>query len=429
MADIDRHLDLPRGFHDSGPDAMSAHRALQAEWFDTCALSGYQPIAVPPVGFQDTFTSGHNAAGQRTFRFADRGGRKLALVSDSLPAILRAAHARGLPEQRLSHCCPVFRYERRPRRHFHHLGLLEIATRPTSPAERQRATLRLARTLARFLSPRLPVTFTVTDPGIWHTLAADFVAEHQRTEYLNTLHRLPSQDRPACLRRDGAPDGTVELAEALCSDPTLSRSTDHALPGTLPAAVRQHIDAAHELAAGLRANGARTEIDLTELHASEFHDGPSFLIRPRNDQRRLLGDGGTYGAFASRFIKTPAAAHSAVIGLERLAELTITDPSRPESAAEIALLAHNNPAAISSADQLATALRADGIRVWDLVLTRPLRRHLRDIAPLAIPYSVLIGTRDLDTATYTIRDQHGGLHQIHRDQLANWIRDHTEPPR
>ncbi len=167
MADEDRHLDRPRGFHDCDPDTAAAYQALRSDWFAACAPAGYQPVEVPPVGFRDTFTHGHHAAGNRLYPLTDRCGRQLALVSDSLPALLRLARARRLPAQRLSYCCPVFRYVRRPRRYFHQLGLMEVASGPADLAAQHRSVRRLARIMATFLVPRLPVRFTVTDPGLW----------------------------------------------------------------------------------------------------------------------------------------------------------------------------------------------------------------------------------------------------------------------
>jgi histidyl-tRNA synthetase len=102
MADSGRPLALPRGFHDSDPTRTAVYQTLQQEWFNASSLAGYQPVSIPPVGFADTFTTGHHAAGQKLYQFTDRRGRNLALVSDSLPAVLRLARARNLPDQKLT---------------------------------------------------------------------------------------------------------------------------------------------------------------------------------------------------------------------------------------------------------------------------------------------------------------------------------------
>jgi histidyl-tRNA synthetase len=168
----------------------------------------------------------------------------------------------------------------------------------------------------------------------------------------------------------------------------------------------------------LRRHGAKAEVDLGCLHASEFHDGPSFLLRPLG-QERLLGDGGAYGHFAQAFLGTPAAVHSAVIGLESLTDLTVTgDVIAP---ADIAILARPESATIVHADRLTASLRAAGIAVWDLVQTKNLEKHLRDIAALAIPHSALIGPQELSSASYTIRDSAGTLHAVPGPELVPWL--------
>ncbi|MGH3888418.1 MAG: ATP phosphoribosyltransferase regulatory subunit [Pseudonocardiaceae bacterium] len=422
MTENGRHLDLPRGFHDTSPDRMAMYLTLQQEWFDTCGLAGYQPVQVPPVGFTDTFTVGHHAAGQKLYRFPDRRGRDLTLISDSLPALLRVTHARNLPEQRLSYCCPIFRYERRPRRHFHHLGLIEVLDRPNSLAEQRRSTARLAETIIRFLTPLLPVVFIVTDPGLWHTIAETLLPSRKTTEFLNSVRRLLPNERPAQLRQQDAPPPFVHLAERLTTNPALLDDPgDHLTIDGLPQAVHDRISACHELATVLRHHGADATVDLGELHASEFHDGPSLLFRPRGE-RRLLGDGGSYGLFADAFLGAATAVHSAVVGLERLADIiTTTESTRP--AADIAILTHPEQATVIHADQLTTSLRSAGIAVWDLVLTKSLRQHLRDLSGLAIPYSILIGAQELNAHEYTIRNSDGIHYAVTSHRLVQWILD------
>jgi len=417
--DGDRPLDLPRGFHDSNPAQMGAYLALQQEWFSACGLAGYRPVAVPPVGFASTFTTGHHAAGQKLYQFTDRKGRNLALVSDSLPALLRLTRARDLPEQRLAFCCQVFRYERRPRRHFHHLGLMEVIDRPIGLAAQLRATSRLAQVIVGFLATRAPVTLTIADPGLWHSMIATAAPPDQVTGIVDSLRRLPPQQRPGRLREHGAPATLVRLAELLAADPAMAGGdAGQGAIGALPQAFHDRIAGAWELAAMLRRQGVTAEVDLGCLHASEFHDGPSFLIAPRG-QRRLLGDGGTYGHFAHKFLGAPAAVHSAVIGLERLADLIATPGIR--APADVAVLARPEPGAIDHADQLTASLRAAGIAVWDIVQSKSLEKHLRDIAALAIPYSVLIGPRELSSASCTVRDPAGTLHIVPAHELGPWI--------
>jgi histidyl-tRNA synthetase len=412
----DRHLDLPRGFHDTGPPRMAVYRSLQQEWFDTCALFGFQPVAVPPTGFADTYTTAHHAAGEKLYRLADRRNRELALVSDSLPALLRLAHNRGLPEQRLSYCCPIFRYERRPRRHFHHLGLMEVSTQASDASARLRSTARIAEVITRYLTPRLPVTLTVTNPGLWHAIAEMTTTTSAPDDLVNTLRRLPAEQRPARLRVHGASPEIIRLAEDLVADPTFSRALPTHQAAT-PRTLSDHIRACHQLAEIIQRHGADATIDLGELHAAEFHDGPAFLIQTR-DEQRLLGDGGLYGRFAKGFLNDAAAtAVSAVVGLERLADLLISDATTPP-AADIAILTHPGHDTTAHADALCTALRSAGVAVWDLVITKPLRHHLRDLANPNIPCSLIVGAQELTATDYTVRDIDGTLCATTQDQLT-----------
>jgi histidyl-tRNA synthetase len=417
-----RHLELPRGFHDVMPDRMKTSRHVQEQWFRTCALAGYQAVEVPPVGFAATFTTGHHAAGERFYRFPDRRDRDLALVSDSLPAVLRLAAARHQHEQRLSYCCPIFRYERRPRRYFHHLGLMEVSDHPSSLSEQLRSSRRLAEILVDFLVPYCAPEFTITDPGLWRELIAQFLPEPKHAEYLNALRHIPPQARHDRLRDDGASEAVGTAARLVISGGTTTIVSDKASAHvTLLSSVSERILACRDLARALQRRGVEAHVDLNELHASEFHDGPSFLVR--HGQGRLIGDGGCYGHFARTFLmREPAVtAHAAAIGLERLVDIVSEGELPNDRSADLAVLAAPEPEILKQAEYLTTSLRRAGVSVWDIVISRPISHHLRDLVDLAIPYSVRIGHRELSSASYSIRDRAGELHPVEQCHIAEWL--------
>ncbi|GAA4638653.1 hypothetical protein GCM10023196_097240 [Actinoallomurus vinaceus] len=180
----------------------------------------------------------------------------------------------------------------------------------------------------------------------------------------------------------------------------------------------ERIETCHAISTHLRRRGVNTTIDLADLHASEFHDGPAFLVRP-DGQERLLGDGGSYGAFADGFLGVPTAVYSAVVGLERLADLS--KPAASATPADIAVLIEPQDATILLAEDICTELRKRGIRVWDTLLSSPLRLHLRKVARLHIPYSVIIGTRELEASHVVVRGRDGIHIPVQQAELAAWL--------
>ncbi|WP_327116602.1 ATP phosphoribosyltransferase regulatory subunit [Nocardia sp. NBC_01730] len=406
-----RHMDLPRGFSDVEPNRMAMLQRVEQRWFEQCALAGFQPVQVPAVGFTDTFVTGHHASGERIYRFPDRRGRDLALVSDSLPALLRLAGSRGLPDQRLSYTCPVFRYERKPRRHFHHLGIMEVSRVPGDSTSQLRSIRRLIETIAAFLRPYLAAEFTITDPGIWYELAAQFVPPENVSGYLDRLRRTPIRERLPMLRADGAPDSAIATVALLAGEDKPDAVS--AVPASITARIRN----ARGLVDNLNRNGIQAISNLNELHATEFHDGMAYLVR---HGRLLLGDGGSYSRFATDFLGAPVSAYAAVIGLERIADLA-AKPDEVTSAADIAVLAFPDSHSAEHAGQLTSSLREHGIAVWDSVVVMPIRRHLRNLADLNIPFSVLIGQEDVLSPVYRVRDRSGEIHTVAKEGLSHWI--------
>lgn len=415
MADSSRHLDLPRGFHDYDPGTAAAYESLRRDWFNTCALAGFQQVEVPPVGFLDTFTHGHHAAGNRLYPFTDHRGRELALVSDSLPTLLRFARHRRLNAQRLSYCCPVFRYVRRPRRYFHHLGLMEVIAGSADIAVQYRAVERLAQIMATFLTRRLPVRFTVADPGLWRDLIDAPTAS--ASTLLDAIRRCPVEQRPALVRSAGCTSTMLRFAEVLARDPALVSGDAADVLASSTQTVRDRVARAHGLVALIRQNGAESELNLGSLHASEFHDGPAFQIHPTRG--RQLGDGGSYGTFTTAFLGTTTSAFSAIIGLERLADLA--GQGMESAAADVAIIAHETAATIAHADALTALLRDRQIRVWDLIRTKRLDRHLRDLSAVGVPFVVVIGDEELTSDNYVVRDCAGAHHAVPQRDLDGWL--------
>ncbi|MBF6216211.1 ATP phosphoribosyltransferase regulatory subunit [Nocardia puris] len=413
MTVTSRHTDLPRGFSDADSTRTAALRRVEHRWFEKCALAGFRAVEVPPVGFADTFTTGHYASGDRIYRFPDRRGRELALVSDSLPALLRFAGTHRLPEQRLSYRCPVFRYERKPRRYFHHLGLMEL-TRPTIEQANQISALRrLISTVTAFLPSSLAADFTISNPAIWFDLVRMFVRPEQVGDYVDRLRRVPVDERQAMLVADNAPPAAVAVADLL------AQRRPHDDTTTVPEPIRSGIDCARQLVEQLRRQRIRADTDLNELHASEFHDGLAFVVRHNGV---VLGDGGNYSSFASKFLGFPTSAYAAVTGLERITDLTDSS-AEPVRAADLAILSFPDHLSTEHAHHLVANLRGRGIAVWDCELTLPLRRHLRDFADLNIPLSVLIGPEEIKSAEYRVRDRSGEVCRVPHDELADWIMD------
>lgn len=402
------------------PERAHPHRALREAWFDHSGLYGFQPVEIPPVGFESTFTTGHHAAGEKLYAFPDRRGRRLALVSDSLPAVLRLANHGRFGEHRLSYCCPVFRYQRRPRRHFHHLGVAEINDGTHSVTDAFHATLRLLSLIADYLTPLLDCTVTITSPGLWRVIAARCVAPADVPVFRYQLRQAPPEQRPELLHSQGAESAVVHLAERLAHRPTSAPNVQQAdVTARLDAELGEHIVAAHSVAAAVDTGRMSANVALGDFHAVEFHDSVAFQIRPR-DQQRLLGDGGSYSKFASSFLGRPTTAYSAMVGLERLADLT--PPPDPCPAATVALLATGPPQAHQLAATLARELRVARIPVWHATLTPPLARQLRDLASQGVPYVVLVGPRELAYDTLRMRDATGQLTDVPRDQLIPWLR-------
>ena len=180
------------------------------------------------------------------------------------------------------------------------------------------------------------------------------------------------------------------------------------------------VDGCEEIAESLREDGATVHVDLGDLHASEFHDGPAFQIHV--DGGRPLGDGGSYGGYASTFAGADTALFAAVVGLERLADIMIASGRAPSApAADVAVLAMPDASSRRHADELALALRRSGVSVWDAERDGRGTRQRRLLEAAGICWTVTIGPRDIEAGTYAIRDPRGTVHHVSAHDVIGWL--------
>ncbi len=269
--------------------------------------------------------------------------------------------------------------------------------------------------VARFLLRNLDVEFTVADPGLWHELLDRYTSISDPSRYLNEIRKVPRADRASRLLADGIPMPVVDTARRLAADRTGLR------PPALSPSIAERAAECERFADAVRACGATAMVDLHDLHASEFHDGPAFTVRQRGGP--LLGDGGSYGQYATRLTGRTTTAHSVVIGLERLADLLHAQATNGRPTADVALLIATDPEVDDYAENLVWELRDVGLKVWDITIDRALSHHLRSIAELRIPYSIIVGARELRSTDCAVRDLAGQIRAVPRRGLAEWLRE------
>lgn len=418
MKDAPVHLRLPRGIDALGPEAAAVHRELEADWIRHASLFGHRAVHVPPVGFADTFTHGHEAAGDRTYVFPDRAGRALALVSDSGAAVLRLALESPGVEQRLSFNCPIFRYWRRPHRYLHHLGATTyVPQRPGSDGAAHRVEEQL-RMIASFLAPRVPAIVRVTDLGIRRALFAPLSAALgvPLTRLVQDHEGMDPADRAA--RLDAAGVGGEVRAALEAIDAVGPRGADDseldAVAAVLPPELRDRLGRARALArAGAVSRGPIVRVDLGNVHGVEFHDGLAYEVVHESGAR--LGDGGDFGAYAARFAGQDVGMFSTVLVPQRIVPLVSAATPGPT----VYLRVGGEARALGEA--LAAELRAAGHGTWVDADDDRLKRQIKGAVARGCRYVVVVGGDEVGAGRLRVRRVDGEEVDVALGSLAAWV--------
>lgn len=404
------------------PEATHLRRVEDA-WIEHSRLWAHELIAVPPVGMTETFTTGHSAAEDRIYSFSDRAGRSLSLVPDSLTAIMAHLARGGATQRRVCFSCPVFRYRHSRRRYFHQLGAMTLSTggATLNPYAEMRHVEELLTMALKFITPFFQVRVTLSDIGLWRSALLATVAQERLPWVLHSLAALPPQQRAAWLADIIRSPSAARLAEIIAEESAFlpsSRAADRVLASlTVDARTR----AGRLLAMGTRVHAAGTaivSIDLGELHASEHHDGFAFQILAVSDERRI-SDGGAYSEFASQMFARTVSLYSVAFGLEEIASRVV---QKPQALADISFQVSATSEAIAFAAQLSGDLRDRGIRVLDGDVGRALGKELARVRGAGIPFSVVIGDREVETRRLRIHTSDGvRVHDVDAAVLGDWL--------
>ncbi len=391
-------LRYPRGVRPASPTARRRERLVLDHWLAEARAYGYYEVGLPALAFADVYQRHHNAAAERIYEFEDRGGRRLALVSDALIAWLHAVHTMStdeLTEHRVSYVCPVFRYRKARRRAFHQMGLGYLVADPCHRTHPDLVLRELIGALDRFaLSLDTVFRITLAAPGLWPRLLS-------RTERRLDLPlgRLGRDELAALLRTLALPPWVADAVHRTAVPVAeLDRRVRQAAGAEAPELrfLAAELGRLHALAVDVCTRRPRLEVavDLGDLHAAEFHSGIGLQIYTRSGVR--VGDGGEYSAFASTLLGRNVTCCSLVFGMERLAEnLEMQIPMPDVMVAALLPRRETDFKTVEAAEDLADRLRSYGGRAVLHTSGRNLPQVLRAAQHLGVRALFLLGAREL----------------------------------
>ncbi|RJL48227.1 ATP phosphoribosyltransferase regulatory subunit [Pectobacterium carotovorum] len=421
---MSKRFNLPRGMSDRGKNEWSFFLKLQQEWHAISSRYGFLPVALSPVGFEETFTWENNASSQRIYQFNDQKQRSLALNADSTPSMLRMYATDKKMHGRYSFFCDIFRYSRQPLRHFHFLGVTEVHQKSARFHQTDvHACKRMLSISRELLSGKAKACIGINNIRFWKALiiaAPDKKSES--AEIFKNLARLSGNEALDYLAGQLTDERSLWLL-TLLSGNLLSSADYQPVRCKISELFSEQVHLLDEIF--ILTDYFQTTVefsvyaDLFNFHAFEFHDGLMYEILDASRTVRF-GDGGVYHQYASDFMEENTALYSSVIVPHRLKKVSADE--QEVSAADVMLCLDSELISQEQTDELLQMLRDNNIRVYDVTFSNA-KFHYQERERLSIPCLVFIGRHDLERGTakvFSHRDDN--LQTVDYSKLLDYLK-------
>ena len=397
----------PRGVQDILPADQPYWRWVRKTAVRVAESYGYGQIETPVFEHAGVFirpgAEGTDVVDKEVYRFKDRGGDDLVLRPEGTAGVVRAYLEHGmssLPQPvRLFYIIPNFRYDRPQAgryRAFYQFGVEAIGEAgPAIDVE----TIDLLDTYYRTLGltdahlQLNSIGDSICRPAYLEKLRGYYAdkldllcGDCKRRFEINPMRLLDCKNEPCQPFKAGAP----KIADNLCD------------------ACAEHFATVRRL---LDSLGIAYTIEPTLVRGLDYYTRTAYEFQPADEtSQSALGGGGRYDRLIEQLGGPPTPGIGFGTGIERIilnlkrAGLTPPEEERPDAYIAIA-----DERAAGYAAGVARTLRggASPLTIVSGIAGRSLRSQMRHANTIGARYAVVIGARELETRTVTLRDLAG----------------------
>jgi histidyl-tRNA synthetase len=412
----------PIGTHDVLPRESERWIRVVAAFADRAARFGYGLVVTPVFEHVEVFQrvgASTDVVRKEMYELTDRGGRRLALRPEGTAPIVRAyVEHRPTPPWKVWYLAPNFRYERPQRGRYRQHWQLGAEVLGADDPDVDVEVIALAHGFYRDLGI-----------GGIRLLVNSMGAPADRAEYVDVLRRyllahagglgdeFATRAREHPLRLLDAKD--EEWQDVIERAPQL---TEH-----LGQESREHFEAVQE---GLEALGIAFEISPRLVRGFDYYTSTTFEFTSAalDAAQDAVGGGGRYDQLAEEMGGPPTPGIGFGIGIERVM-LALDAAAGTAPAAGVALDAFVVDAlGDGTAAVVVHELREAGLRADRAYGGRSVKAQMKVADRAHAAYAVILGRQEAERDLVLVRDlEHGAETEVHRTQIAGWLREHRGP--
>lgn len=398
-------LQAPRGTNDILPDEQKYWRLFEKTSTSLAETFGYSRIDTPVIEDAKLFIrvvgESTDIIEKETYTFEDRGGDLITLRPEGTAPICRAYIQNGmhnLPQPvRLYYYCPVFRYDRpqagRYREH-HQFGIEVLGdSDSTLDAEVIQLAWKLLNDLG--ISNLTPLVNSVGDKKC-------------RPKYISELkdyfHSSVVDSCPNCPRRlEENPLRLLDCKEKSCLEVISSA------PNSVEYLCEECLEHWGSLLIDLKNLGVPYVIDNRLVRGLDYYTRTVFEIVPQDSgSQSTIAGGGRYDGLIAQLGGHPTPSIGFGMGIERvLLELKKLNHEIDDTETTKILIAYTDESSKAVGITVRSQLHRSEIASVLAPSSRSLKSQLRYASSIKASHAIIIGERELENVTVTIRDLKG----------------------
>ncbi|UCH36917.1 MAG: histidine--tRNA ligase [Candidatus Bathyarchaeota archaeon] len=409
-----------RGMRDFLPEDLAKRRFVENVIRDCFRLHGYEELETPTVeSFELVAAKAGEEIRHRMYAFNDLGGRKVAIRPEMTASVARVVAGKlrtQIKPLRLGYLANCFRYDNPQQGRFREFWQAGFELFGSSHAEADAEIIVIFHELMKRLN-FTHFTIKIGHVGILRELfKAENVVETEQQTIMNHLDKHHTNKALADLDALHVSDNCKTIVQQLLKlhGVDLSPIVNNAqtILEDYPAAFTA-LRNLEEIVRLSKAGGVTSPllIDLGFARALEYYTGMIFEVFVPT-LKIALGGGGRYDQLVELLGGEPTPAVGSAPGIDRIIlAMEAAEHPFPKTAPTEVLVIPVGEALISQALEIAVPLRSQGISVQVELMRRGLKSALSYADKKTIPFTVIVGSEDMQRGLVTLRDMNAQTQQ------------------
>lgn len=388
----------PKGMRDFPPEEMIIRESVRDRIIDVYQKYGFRPMVTPAMEYLDTLRAkAGEEIDQQIFVLKDE---KLALRFDLTVPLARVAANSDFPRPfKRYYVGPVWRKEEPQKGRFREFYQADADIIGTKSMRAEAELLALSKELCSDFGFKKP-KILLNNRKILEGLAKKVGFVKKKDEVLRLLDKMDKIGEEAV--EEGLRDVLGTRADELMEYTADKRTNEEKLESVKKVSE----EGVKELEEILSLCGFPVEIDLSMVRGLGYYTGPVVEIKLSEDIGTVMA-GGRYDNLLAVYGREDYATGISV-GIERLITLILEKSKTKKKTYSRVFVACATPDLYKNALQLADYFRKNGIGVETDLNERNLRKQFDYANALSIPYTVIIGKREIESGKFTLRNMETG---------------------